>query len=126
MVSAKLVNPGSGKTVHHLYGLTNVKASQADAGTIARWLLLAEQAKPAFRHMVQAWTALSMPAGAQALSRQALYASQLGAACWQLLNMPQAASVRHLLQAMGGGRKPSAAILPAALLKCYAMLEMAE
>jgi len=126
MVSAKLVDPGTGKVAHHLYGLTNVKASQADAGTIARWLLLAEQAKPAFRQMVQAWTALAMPAGAQSLSRQALYACQLGAACWQLLNTPEAASVRHLLQAVSGGRKPAAALLSAALLKCYAMLEIAE
>jgi flagellar biosynthesis protein FlhF len=126
MVSAKLVDPGTGKAVHHLYGLTNVKASQADAGTIARWLLLAEQGKPAFRHMVQAWAALPTPAGAQSLSRQALYASQLGAACWQLLNASEAACVRHLLQAMSGSRKLSAALLPAALLKCYAMLEIAE
>ncbi|MGN6580028.1 MAG: flagellar biosynthesis protein FlhF [Bordetella sp.] len=126
MVSAKLVDPGTGKVAQHLYGLTNVKASQADAGTIARWLLQAEQAKPAFRHMVHAWTALSMPAGAQSLSRQALFACQLGAACWQLLSTPQAASVRHLLQAVSGGRKPSGALLPATLLKCYAMLEIAE
>lgn len=126
MVSAKLINPGSGKVAHYLYGLTNVKASQADAGTIARWLLLAEQAKSAFRHMVQAWPALTMPAGAQSLSRQALYASQLGAACWQLLNAPDAASVRHLLQALSAGHKLSAAQLPAALQKCYAMLEMTE
>ena len=126
MVSAKLVNPDTGKTVSQLYGLTNVKASQADAGTIARWLLRAEQAKPAFRHMVQAWTALPMPAGAQSLSRQALYVGQLGAACWQLLNMPDAVNVRHLLQAMSGGRKPPATMLPAVLLKCFAMLEMAE
>ncbi|WP_019939072.1 flagellar biosynthesis protein FlhF [Bordetella sp. FB-8] len=126
MVSAKLIDAGSGKVAHYLYGLTNVKASQADAGTIARWLLLAEQAKPAFRSMVQAWPILSIPSGAQSLSRQALYACQLGTACWQLLNAPEAASVRHLLHALNGGRKAFATLLPAALLKCYAMLEMAE
>jgi flagellar biosynthesis protein FlhF len=125
MVSAKLTHPGTGEVLNQLYGLTNIKASQADAGAIARWLLQAEQAKPAFRYMVQAWAAMPMPPGTQSLSRQALYAGQLGAACWQLSNMPQASSARGLLQAMMGGRKLSAPMLPMMLLKCYAMLEMA-
>lgn len=126
MVSAKLTNPSTGEIVNQLYGLTNIKTSQADAGTIARWLMQAEQAKPAFRHMVQAWVALPRSSGAQALSRQALYAGQLGAASWQLQNMPGATAARSMLQAMVGGRKLSAPILPVALLKSFAMLEMAE
>ncbi len=126
MVSAKLINPGTGEVANHLYGLTNIKSAQVDAGTIARWLLQAEQAKPAFRYMVQGWAALPTPAGTQSLSRQALYAGQLGAACWQLLNVPGAAGVRHMLQALVGGRKLSSPMLPVALLKCFAMPEMAE
>jgi len=39
MVSAKLTNPSTGEVVNQLYGLTNIKSSQADAGTIARWLM---------------------------------------------------------------------------------------
>lgn len=126
MVSAKLTNASTGEVVNQIYGLTNLKAAQADASMVARWLLQQEQAKPAFRYMVQAWSALPVISGGHALSRQALYAGQLAAACWQLVNMPKGDSVRNLLQSMAGGRKLSAAMLPVALLKGFAMLEMAS
>jgi flagellar biosynthesis protein FlhF len=126
LVSAKLTNSDSGEVVNQVYALTNLKSSQADAPMIARWLLQQEQAKPAFRYMVQSWAALPLASGAHSLSRQALYSSQLAAACWQLVNMPKGASVRNLLQAMAGNRKLSAAMLPVALVKGFAMLEMAS
>ncbi|WP_409929347.1 flagellar biosynthesis protein FlhF [Bordetella genomosp. 13] len=127
MVCARMTDPASGKVVNQLYGLTNLKASQADAPTVARWLLQQEQSKAAFRHMVQAWSTLPASAGIQAMPRHAMLSAQLGAACWQLAQAPQADAARAMLQAMAfGGRKLTGPLMPAALMKGFAMLEMAS
>lgn len=126
MVCARLTDPADGKVVNQLYGLTNMKAAQAGAPVVARWLVQQEQARMAFRHMAHAWTALPPASGLQAMPGQAMLASQLGAACWQLAQAPQAAAARAMLQAMAaGGRKLTGPALPGALAKGFAMLEMA-
>lgn len=126
MVCARLTDPADGKVVNQLYGLTNMKAAQAAAPVVARWLVQQEQARTAFRHMAHAWTALPPASGLQAMPGQAMLASQLGAACWQLAQAPQAAAARAMLQAMAaGGRKITGPALPGALAKGFAMLEMA-
>ena len=126
MVCARLTDPASGQVVNQLYGLTNLKSSEADARTVARWLVQQEQAKTAFRHMAQAWAALPPTTGIQAMPRQALLAAQLGAACWQLAQITQAEPARAMLQAMAaGGRRLTGPLMPAALMKGFAMLEMA-
>jgi len=121
MVCARLVDPADGAIVRQLYGLTNVRAGQADAPAVARWLVQHEQAKPAFRYMQSAWPALPQAADTHALARQAQLAAQWGAACWQLARAPEA--VRTLLAALAEGRL-NGARLPAAMLRCFAMLEM--
>ncbi|MEK0096739.1 flagellar biosynthesis protein FlhF, partial [Bordetella pertussis] len=50
MVSARLLDPSSGRQVAQWFGLTNLAAMQADAGTLARWLVQYEQARGAFRY----------------------------------------------------------------------------
>ncbi|WP_454690533.1 flagellar biosynthesis protein FlhF [Achromobacter aloeverae] len=126
LVCAKLIDP-AGKVVSVLYGLTNIGVTQADAAAVARWLVLNEQAKSAFRYMVHAWQPLAgAGTGDDALQRQALMAGQLGAACWQLAHAPNAAVMRRLLQnLMGPERKLPARLVPPALLRFFAMVEMA-
>ncbi|RXN93449.1 flagellar biosynthesis protein FlhF [Achromobacter aloeverae] len=126
LVCAKLIDP-AGKVVSVLYGLTNVSVVQADAAAVARWLVLNEQAKSAFRYMVHAWQPLAgAGTGDDALQRQALMAGQLGAACWQLAHAANAAVMRRLLQnLMGPERKLPARLVPPALLRFFAMVEMA-
>ncbi|ALM83201.1 flagellar biosynthesis protein FlhF [Bordetella sp. N] len=126
LVCAKLIDP-AGKVVSILYGLTNVSVTQADAAAVARWLVLNDQAKSAFRYMVHAWQPLAgAGTGDDALQRQALMAGQLGAACWQLAHAPNAAVMRRLLQnLMGPERKLPARLVPPALLRFFAMVEMA-
>lgn len=126
LVCAKLIGPG-GKVVTQLYGLTSVGVAQADAAAVARWLVLQDQAKSAFRFMVHAWQPLSgTGVGDDALVRQSLMAGQLGAACWQLAHAPSGAVMRRLLQSlMGPERKLPARLLPPALLRLFAMVEMA-
>ncbi|OWT81042.1 flagellar biosynthesis protein FlhF [Achromobacter sp. HZ28] len=126
LVCAKLIDP-AGKVVSVLYGLTNVSVTQADAAAVARWLVLNDQAKSAFRYMVHAWQPLAgAGTGDDALQRQALMAGQLGAACWQLAHAPNAAVMRRLLQnLMGPERKLPARLVPPALLRFFAMVEMA-
>jgi len=126
LVCAKLIDP-AGKVVSVLYGLTNVSVMQADAAAVARWLVLNDQAKSAFRYMVHAWQPLAgAGTGDDALQRQALMAGQLGAACWQLAHAPNAAVMRRLLQnLMGPERKLPARLVPPALLRFFAMVEMA-
>lgn len=72
MVSARLLDPSSGRQVAQWFGLTNLAAMQADAGTLARWLVQYEQARGAFRYMAHAWAALPPDAGdAAALAARA-------------------------------------------------------
>jgi flagellar biosynthesis protein FlhF len=53
-------------------------------------------------------------------------AGQLGVACWQLAHAPSAAVMRRLLQTlMGPERKLPARLVPPALLRFFAMVEMA-
>ena len=60
------------------------------------------------------------------MTQQALMAGQLGAACWQLAHAPSATEMRRLLQSlMGPERKLPARLVPAALLRFFALLEMA-
>jgi len=125
MVCARLTDPATGKTVDQLYGLTNLKSAQADAASVARWLLLHEQAKVAFRYMGHAWPALPAATSVQGMPLQAAHATQLGAACWQLVHAPQASEAMDLVQAFSApGRKLPAVALPAALLRAFAMLEI--
>jgi len=126
LVCARLVDP-SGKVVQQLYGLTSVGTAQADAAAVARWLVLHDQAKGAFRYTAHAWQPLAgMASGDDAMTQQALMAGQLGAACWQLAHAPSATEMRRLLQSlMGPERKLPARLVPAALLRFFALLEMA-
>jgi flagellar biosynthesis protein FlhF len=126
LVCARLINPNSGDIVRQLYGLTNVSAAQAEAAIVARWLVYQNAGLTAFRHIVHAWEAVPAVEGSQALARQALMAGQLGSACWQLAHAPSAAAMRALLGAlMGYEPKLPTRLLPAALVKLFAMLEMA-
>lgn len=126
LVCAKLIAP-AGNVLTQLYGLTSVGVGQADAATVARWLVLHDQAKTAFRYIVHAWQPLSgVGIGDDTMVRQALMAGQLGAACWQLAHAPSAAVMRRLLQSlMGPGKKLPARLVPPALLRFFAMVEMA-
>ncbi|WKK15496.1 flagellar biosynthesis protein FlhF [Achromobacter insolitus] len=125
LVCARLIDTVSGEVSGQLFGLTNLPASQADAATVARWLVLQEEAKAGFRYMANAWQALPAVDGAHALARQSLMAGQMGAACWQLAHTSAAQILRGPLSGvMGTERKLSGRMLPAALLKMYAMLEM--
>ncbi|WP_088140121.1 flagellar biosynthesis protein FlhF [Achromobacter xylosoxidans] len=125
LVCARLIDTVSGEVAGQLFGMTNLPASQADAATVARWLVLQEEAKAGFRYMANAWQALPAVDGAHALARQSLMAGQLGAACWQLAHTPAAEVLRGPLSGiMGTERKLSGRMLPVALLKLYALLEM--
>ncbi|MGY6269859.1 flagellar biosynthesis protein FlhF [Achromobacter denitrificans] len=127
LVCARLIDTVSGEVAGQLFGMTNLPASQADAATVARWLVLQEEAKAGFRYMASAWQALPAVDGAHALARQALIAGQMGAACWQLAHSTAAGVAQGPLSGiMGTDRKLSGRSLPVALLKMYAMLEMAD
>jgi flagellar biosynthesis protein FlhF len=128
LVCARLIDTVSGEVAAQFFGLTNLPASRADAGTVARWLVLQDEAKAGFRYMANAWQALPAVDGAHALARQALMAGQLAAACWQLAHSPAAEVVRGPLSGVAGVDrvKLTGRMLPVALLKMYAMLEMAD
>jgi flagellar biosynthesis protein FlhF len=126
LVCARLIDTASGEVAGQLFGLTNLAAGQADAATVARWLVLQEEARAGFRYMANAWQALPAVDGAHTLARQSLMAGQLGAACWQLAHASAADSVRATLAGVvSPERKLSGRLLPVALLKMFAMLEMA-
>lgn len=126
LVCARLIDTASGEVAGQLFGVTNVAASQADAATVARWLVLQDEAKAGFRYMASAWQALPAVDGAHTLARQSLMAGQLGAACWQMAHSASAAVARGPLSGiMGSERKLSGKLLPVAILKMFAMLEMA-
>lgn len=125
LICARLIDAVTGEVAGQLFGATNLPASQADAATIARWLVLQDEAKAAFRYMANAWQALPAVDGAHTLARQSLMAGQLGAACWQLAHSPAADVVRGPLSGIvGTERKLSGKMLPVALLKMFALLEM--
>ncbi|MFD4839084.1 flagellar biosynthesis protein FlhF [Achromobacter sp. NPDC058515] len=125
LVCARLIDTVSGEVAGQLFGSTNLPASQADAATVARWLVLQDEAKAGFRYMANAWQALPAVDGSHTLARQSLMAGQLGAACWQLAHSPAAEVVRGPLSGIvGSERKLSGRMLPVALLKMFAMLEM--
>ncbi len=126
LVCARLIDTASGEVAGQLFGVTNVAASQADAATVARWLVLQDEAKAGFRYMASAWQALPAVDGAHTLARQSLMAGQLGAACWQMAHSASAGVARGPLSGiMGSERKLSGKLLPVAILKMFAMLEMA-
>lgn len=126
LVCARLIDTASGEVAGQLFGVTNLPASQADAATVARWLVLQDEAKAGFRYMASAWQALPAVDGAHTLARQSLMAGQLGAACWQMAHSASAGVARGPLSGiMGSERKLSGKLLPVAILKMFAMLEMA-
>lgn len=126
LVCARLIDTASGEVAGQLFGVTKLPASQADAATVARWLVLQDEAKAGFRYMASAWQALPAVDGAHTLARQSLMAGQLGAACWQMAHSASAAVARGPLSGiMGSERKLSGKLLPVAILKMFAMLEMA-
>ncbi|OZI32615.1 flagellar biosynthesis protein FlhF [Bordetella genomosp. 1] len=128
MICARIVNMRTGQVLSQYYGLTNLGTAQADAATIACWLVQQEQAKAAFRYLPHAWSALPAVHTADGLVAHALLAGQLAAACWQLAHTESAELVRGPLAGLVGPdeRKLPGRLLPVALLKMFAMLEMAD
>ncbi|MFJ1298797.1 flagellar biosynthesis protein FlhF [Pseudomonadota bacterium AL_CKDN230030165-1A_HGKHYDSX7] len=128
MICARIVDMRSGKVLSQYYGLTNLSTGQADAATIARWLVQQEQAKAAFRYLPHAWSALPAVHTADGLAAQALLAGQVAAACWQLAHTESAQMVRGPLAGLVSPdeRKLPGKLLPVALLKMFAMLEMVD
>ncbi|OZI44993.1 flagellar biosynthesis protein FlhF [Bordetella genomosp. 5] len=128
MICARIVDMRSGKVIAQYYGLTNLSTGQADAATIARWLVQQEQAKAAFRYLPHAWSALPAVHTADGLAAQALLAGQVAAACWQLAHTESAQMVRGPLAGLVSPdeRKLPGKLLPVALLKMFAMLEMVD
>ncbi|CAB3630846.1 flagellar biosynthesis protein FlhF [Achromobacter pestifer] len=125
LVCARVIDTDSGEIAAQWFGLTNLPASQADAATVARWLVLQDEARAGFRYMANAWQALPAVDGAHTLARQSLMAGQLGAACWQMAHSPSADVVRGPLSGIvGSERKLTGRMLPVAILKMFAMLEM--
>ena len=125
LVCARIV-AADGTVLRQLFGLTSLSASEADAATVARWLVRQEQARRGFRDMAQAWMALPADTDAAALAGRAALAAHLGVACWQLAFAPGAAALDAVLHgALGQGRKLTARAVPGALLKLFSMLEMA-
>lgn len=125
LVCARLIDTDSGEIAAQWFGLTNLPASQADAASVARWLVLQDEARAGFRYMANAWQALPAVDGAHTLARQSLMAGQLGAACWQMAHSPSADVVRGPLSGIvGSERKLTGRMLPVAILKMFAMLEM--
>ncbi|KCB24414.1 flagellar biosynthesis protein FlhF [Bordetella hinzii] len=125
MIGARVVDARSGDIKAQYFGLSNLAAAQADAATVAGWLVHHERAKTAFRYMAHAWAALPRAHGVDALRAQALLAGQLAAACWQLSHAEQArASLAGLIGP--AERKMPSRLLPVALLKMFALLEMSE
>ncbi|OZI74664.1 flagellar biosynthesis protein FlhF [Bordetella genomosp. 12] len=125
MIGARVVDAHSGEVKAQYFGLSNLTAEQADAATVAGWLVHQERVKTAFRYIPHAWAALPRVHGVDALRAQALLAAQLAAACWQL---SQAESACACLGGLIGAaeRKMPSRLLPVALLKMYALLEMAQ
>ena len=128
MICARIVDMRSGKVLSQYYGLTNLSTGQADAATIARWLVQQEQAKAAFRYLPHAWSALPAVHTADGLAAHALLAGQVAAACWQLAHTESAEMVRGPLAGLVSPdeRKLPGKLLPVALLKMFAMLEMVD
>ncbi|MFU1998933.1 flagellar biosynthesis protein FlhF [Bordetella avium] len=125
MIGARVIDAQSGEVRAQYFGLTNLTAAQADAATVASWLALHERSKTVFRYMAHAWAALPAPHGVEAMRAQALLAGQLAAACWQLSHAEQArASLAGLIGP--AERNMPSRLLPVALLKMFALLEMAE
>ena len=122
-----MIDTVSGEVVAQFFGLTNLPASQADAGTVARWLVLQDEAKAGFRYMANAWQALPAVDGAHALARQALMAGHWPppAGSWRIRRRRRWSGA--LSGVAGVDRvKLTGRMLPVALLKMYAMLEMAD
>jgi len=126
LVSARLVNAQTGEVVTQLFGLSNLSSGQAPASLLAGWLAMQEQAKGSFRQMVHAWAPLGQPDGVQGMLCHAVAAGQIGAAAWQIARSPQAGGLRNLLTGLvGWDRKAPARVMPAALQRLYALLEIA-
>lgn len=125
LVCARVV-AADGTLLRQLFALTSLSAADADAAVVARWLVRQDQARRAFRDMAWAWAALSgMMDGSDPAARAAV-AAQLGTACWQIAQAPGAGVLDAMLQsALARGRKLTPRAAPAALLKIFAMLEMA-
>lgn len=125
LICARVAEPGRAAP-RQLFGLTSLSASEADAATLARWVAWQERARRAFRAMAQAWQALPQEAGAADPAVRVMLAAQLGAACWQLAHAPAALAMEAPLRgALAQGRRLTAGKLPAAVLRLFAMLEMA-
>lgn len=125
LVAARVVD-AAGEIRAQYYGLSNLATAQADAATIAGWLVQYERAKAALRYLGHAWAALPRtPPALDAMRTQAVLAGQLAAACWQL---SQAEGARAPLAGLIGPAERSmpSRLLPVALLKMYALLEMAQ
>jgi len=126
MISARLVNARTGETVTQLCGLSNLPAGDASASLLAGWLAMHEQAKGSFRQMVHAWAPLGQPDGVQALLCQAVTAGHIGAAAWHIGRSPEASGLRNPLTGLvGWDRKAPARVMPVALQRLFALLEIA-
>ena len=127
LVSVRQVDDATGKLLAHHYGLSNLDPDEADTATLARWLVLQDQARGSLKLAAAAWSALD---GAQRPASEWLpwttVASQLAVAAWQVRHAPAASGVRRVLQQMGEGASAitSDRKLVSSVLRLYALMEM--
>jgi len=129
LVSVRLIDGATGAMLTRLYGLSNLAADAVSTARLASWLVQQNVAKSAFRLMAHAWPVASFQGDAADVRKQILVAGQLGLACWQTASAPSAQAVRQLLAELAGSgasRRVSASATPGALLRLFALLEMAE
>jgi len=127
LVAVRSERPGAGSAGTQLFGLTPMSDEEASTATLASWLVMHEQAKDSFRQMAYAWQLLGVADGPDGLLRRVLTAGQFGAAAWQISRARGAAGVRELLAGMmGGAARVSARMMPVAMQRLFASLEMAD
>jgi len=127
LVAVRGERPGAETAGSQLFGLTAMREDEVSTPTLASWLVMHEQAKESFRQMAYAWQLLGVADGPDGLLRRVLTAGQFGVASWQIAHARGAAGVRELLAGMmGGAARVSARMMPVAMQRLFASLEMAD
>jgi flagellar biosynthesis protein FlhF len=124
LVAVRVVNRRDGTILREMAGLANVAALAVQAEALALALLVQAEHKTALKLAARWWPMLAQRQWADAVSRRALTAIQVGLATWDAFQSPNGHALLSAIQGLSGKAQPNQAEAVSAMMKLFTLKEM--
>ena len=124
LVAVRVVDRRDGTVLREATGLADIASLAIQADGLALALLVHAEHKTALKFAARWWPMLAQRQWADAVSRRALTAMQVGLATWDAFQSPDGHTLLSAIQALSGKVQPNQAEAVSAMMKLFTLKEM--